>query len=140
MESYLRHQVRYTVVPNDRNITGYHFPHVCLAHFLRLQFYGCFPHSRNDNPSTYIVPLGRGRNRTELDLGCREAVEKWGFFHRQNLSTRNLCVVISITVVQQPVIYNVPLESLDPFACAKRLSAFYDMNFFYPNSFLLKSS
>ena len=35
----------------------------------------CFPSSRNDNPSTSISTLGRGRNRKELDLGCREDVD-----------------------------------------------------------------
>ena len=46
---------------------------VCLAH--RLQYFVCFPSCRNDDPSTSISTSGRGRNRTELDLGCREDVE-----------------------------------------------------------------
>ena len=46
---------------------------MCLAH--RLQFFVCFPSSRNDDPSTSISTYGRGRNQTELDLGSREDVE-----------------------------------------------------------------
>jgi len=34
-----------------------------------------FPSSWNVDPSTSISTSGRGRNRTELDLGCREDVE-----------------------------------------------------------------
>ena len=39
------------------------------------KFFVCFPSSRNDDPSSSISTQGRGRNRTELDLGCREDVE-----------------------------------------------------------------
>jgi len=46
---------------------------VCLAH--RLQLFVCFLSSRNDDPSTSISNQGRGRNHTELDLGCRVDVE-----------------------------------------------------------------
>ena len=46
---------------------------MCLAH--RLQLFVCFLSSRNDDPSTSISTYGRGRNRTELDLGCRVDME-----------------------------------------------------------------
>ena len=50
----------------------------CLAH--QLQFFVCFPLSRNDDPLTSISTERRGRNHTELDLGCREGVEVWECF------------------------------------------------------------
>ena len=46
---------------------------MCVAHWL--QYFVCFPSSRNDDPSTSISTYRRGRNRTELDLGCREDVK-----------------------------------------------------------------
>ena len=46
---------------------------MCVGH--RLQFFVCFPSSRNDDPSTLISTWGEGRNRKELDLGCKEDVE-----------------------------------------------------------------
>ena len=49
-----------------------------VAH--RLQFFVCFPSSQNDNSSISISTWGRGRNRTELDLGRREDVELWECF------------------------------------------------------------
>ena len=51
---------------------------MCLGY--RLQFFVSVLSSRNDDPSTLISTLGRGRNRTELDLGCREVVRVQEFF------------------------------------------------------------
>jgi len=40
------------VFSTDYSSTESHFPEVCVAH--RLQFFVCFPSSRNDDPSTSI--------------------------------------------------------------------------------------
>jgi hypothetical protein len=62
-----------SVSSTDQSNPGNHFLYVCIGH--RLQYFVCLLSSQNNDPSISILISGRGRNRTGLDLGCREDVE-----------------------------------------------------------------
>ena len=87
---------------------------MCLAH--RLQFFACFPSSRNDAPSTWSSTQGRGRNSTELDLGCREDVEVRECFSSPEILELKAQCELARYRVAAPNRLHVPSDSLDQFS------------------------
>ena len=85
-----------------------------LAH--RLQFFVCFPSSRNDDPSTSISTWGRGRNRTELDLGCREDVAVRECFSSPEILELKAQCELAPYRVAAPNRLQCPSDLLDPFS------------------------
>jgi len=75
----------------------------CVDH--RLQFIVCMEtSSRNDDPSTSISTYCRGRNRTELDLGCREDVEVREYFSLPEILELIAQCDWRVIVVQDPIV------------------------------------